>query len=326
MRRRKFLCVLGGAAIAWPLAVRAQQAPIPVIGYFSGRSSDTEVAIREPFLRALKEGGFIPGKNVALEYRFAEGRDNQLPVLAADLVRRQVSLLVATDRPAALAAKAATSTIPIIFTSGDDPVRIGLVSSLTNPGGNATGVYVFTTQLGPKRLGLIRQLLPKPGLIAFVVNPNNDASAQQVTEMQAVAEQLGQPLLVLQVGTEREADEAFATMAREKVSAVLYGTTLFYQVISPRLIALAARYKIPACYEWRDPVVAGGLMSYNTNRDELGRQIGSYAAQILKGAEPAALPVVQSSSFVFIINLKTAKALDLTVPPGLLNAADEVIE
>ncbi len=325
MKRREFITFLGGAA-TWPLATHAQQPTIPVIGYFSGRSTDAEAAVREPFLKALKEAGFVPGENVVVEYRFAEGRDNQLPALAANLVRRQVSMLVATDRPAALAAKAATSTIPIVFTSGDDPVRIGLVSSLKNPGGNVTGVYLFTSKLGPKRLELIRELLPKPGLIAFVVNPNNDSSPQQVKEMQSAAKALRQPLLVLHAGTEREADEAFATMAREKVSAVLYGTTLFYQVISARLIVLAARYKIPACYEWRDPVVAGGLMSYNTNRDEIGRQIGSYAAQILKGAKPADLPVVQSSSFVFVINLKTAKALGITVPPTLLASADEVIE
>jgi len=247
-------------------------------------------------------------------------------VLAADLVSRRVAAIVATDRPSALAAKAATPTIPIVFTSGDDPVRIGLVASLNKPGGNATGVNLFTSQLGPKRLGLLRELLPKPDLIAFVVNPDNDSTPIQVEQMEAAAKALGQPLLVLHAKNENEIDAAFATMAQQKVSAVLYGTTLFFQVIGPRLVALAARYKIPASYEWREPVAIGGLMSYSTNRDEVGRQIGNYVAQILKGAKPADLPVVQSSSFVFIINLKTAKSLGIEVPAQLLARADEVIE
>jgi ABC-type uncharacterized transport system substrate-binding protein len=245
-----------------------------VIGYFSGRSTDAEAPVRTPFLKGLADAGFVDGQNIVVEYRFAGGHDDQLPGLAVDLVRQQVSVLVVTDRPAALAAKAATLTIPIVFTSGDDPVRHGLAKSLSHPGGNATGIYVFTTQLGPKRLSLIRELLPKPGLIAFVVNPNSTSTPSQVGEMQASAEALGQALLVLHAGTEREVDEAFATMAQQKVSAVLYGATLFYQVISARLIALAAQYKIPACYEWRDPVVRGGLMSYSTDRDEIGRQMG----------------------------------------------------
>jgi putative ABC transport system substrate-binding protein len=276
-------------------------------------------------LKALADAGFVAGQNVSVEYRFAEGHSDRLPKLAADLVREQVSVLVATDRPAAVAAKSATTTIPIVFTSGNDPVREGLVTSLSHPGGNATGVYLFTTELGPKRLGLIRELLVKPGLIAFVADPNTTASPQQVEEMQSAAKVLEQPLLVLHAGTEREVEETFAVMARQKVSAVLYGASTFYQVISAQLIALAARHKIPACYEWRDPVVAGGLMSYNTNRDEFGGQIGNYAAQILKGAKPSDLPVVQSSKFVFVINL-TAKALGLTIPPTLFARADEVIQ
>jgi putative ABC transport system substrate-binding protein len=310
----------------WPLSVRAQRTAIPVIGYFSSRSVDAEAALRTPILKELADAGFVVGQNVLVEYRFADGHHDKLQILAADLVRRQVSVLVATDRPSGLAAKAATSTILIVFTTGDDPVRLGLVKSLSHPSGNATGVVLFTTQLGSKRLGLIRELLVKPGLIAFVVDSNNTSSPKQVEEMQTAAKALGQALLVLRAGTERELDEAFAVMAQQKVSAVLYGATTFFQVIGARLIALAAQHKIPACYEWRDAVAAGGLMSYNADRDEVARQLGNYAAQILKGAKPSDLPVVQSSKFVFTINLGTAKALGLAILPALLARADEVIE
>ncbi len=326
MKRRQFLGVVGGLAAAWPLVARAQQPAMPTIGYFSGRSADAEVAVREPFLKGLNDAGFVSGRNVAIDFQFAQGQTNQLPVLAADLVRRQVSLLVATDGPASLAAKAATTTIPIVFATGEDPVRVGLVASLSHPGGNATGVSLFTGQLGPKRLGLLRDILSKPGLIAFVANPNSQSSPRQIAEMEAAAKALAQPLLVLQAGTPREVDEAFATMAQQKVSAVLFSATPFFQVIGDQLVALAARYRIPASYEWRDPVAAGGLMSYSTNRNEVGRQMGNYAAQILKGARPADLPAVQSSSFVFVINIKTARALGLEIPAQLLALADEVIE
>ena len=216
MRRRKFITLLGGAA-AWPIAARAQQNAMPVIGYFSGRSPDAEAPLRVPFLKALEGSGFAVGRNVAIDYRFAEGRDERLPALAAELVRRQVALLVATDRPSALAAKAATATIPLVFTSGADPVQIGLVASFSRPGGNATGVSLLTTELGPKRLGLVRELLPKPGTIAFMVNANNTATPFQVQEMQAAAQSVGQPLLVVSVGTEEEVDQSFATMAERNV-------------------------------------------------------------------------------------------------------------
>jgi putative ABC transport system substrate-binding protein len=326
MRRREFIALLGGAAAAWPLAARAQQAAMPVIGYFSARSLDAEAPIRVPFLKALEGSGFAAGRDVAIEYRFAEGQDERLPMLAAELVRRQVAMLVATDRPSAVAAKAATARIPIVFTSGFDPVQLGLVASFNRPGGNATGVHLFTTELGPKRLSLLRELLPKPGTIAFVVNPNNTLTPFQVTEMQAAAQAVGQPLLVVSVGTEEQVDKAFATMAEGNVAAILYGTTLFFQVIGERLVALAARYRIPALYEWREFVTAGGLMSYSTDRNEVGREAGTYVGRILKGEKPADLPVVQSSRFEFVINLKTAKAMGLEVPPTLLARADEVIE
>ena len=327
MRRREFIIGLGGAAAAaWPLVARAQQQATPVIGYFSGRSPDAEGPLREPFLKALEELGFAPGRNVAIEYRFADGRDERLPALAAELVRRQVTMLVATDRPSALAARAATATIPIVFASGTDPVQLGLVAGFNRPAGNATGVSLLTTELGPKRLGLVRELLPKPGTLAFVVNANTASTPSQIQEMQAAAQSVGQPLLVISVGTEEEVDKAFATIAERNVAAILYGTTLFFQVIAKRLIALAARYRIPALYEWREFVTAGGLMSYSTDRNEVGREAGRYAARILKGEKPADLPVVQSSRFEFVINLKTAKALGLDVPATLLARADEVIE
>jgi len=326
MRRRAFITLLGGAVVAWPLAARAQQTAMPVVGYFSGRSPDAEAPIRVPFLKALEASGFAAGRNVAIEYRFAHGRDERLPELAAELVRQPVTMLVATDRPSALAAKAATATTPIVFASGFDPVRSGLVASFNRPGGNATGVILFTIDLGPKRLGLLRDLLPKQGTIAFVVNPNSESTPFQIQEMEAAAQAIGQPLLVVRVGTEEEVDKAFATLAERNVAGVLYGATLFFQVISERLIALAAHYRIPALYEWREFVTAGGLMSYSTDRTEVGREIGIYAGRILKGEKPADLPVVQSSRFEFVVNLKTAKALGLDLPLHLLQLADEVIE
>ena len=279
-----------------------------------------------PFLKGLEAAGFVPNQNVAIDYRYSEGGVSQLPLLAAEFVRRQVAILVATSRPAAVAAKAATANIPIVFTSGEDPVAIGLVASLNHPGGNATGVSLFTSELGPKRLGLLRELLPKPGLIAFVVDPNIGSTPAQIEEMQAGAKAVGQSLLVLNAGTESEIDAAFAAMARQKVNALLYGASTYFQVMKDRLIALAARQSIPALYEWREFVAVGGLMSYSTNVAESGQQIGAYAGQILKGAKPRDLPVVQSSRFELVINLKTAKALGLTIPATLLARADEVIE
>jgi putative tryptophan/tyrosine transport system substrate-binding protein len=326
MRRREFVALVGGAAAGWPLAARAQQIAMPVIGYFSARSPDAETPIRVPFLKALEESGFTSGRNIAILYRFAEGHDERLPALAAELVRRQVAILVATDRPSAVAARAATATMPIVFTSGFDPVRLGLVASFNRPGGNATGVSLLTVELGPKRLGLLRELLPKPGTIAFVVNANSATTPFQIQEMQAAAQAVGQPLLVVSVGTEDQVDEAFATMAERNVAAILYGATLFFQVMTEHLVTLAARYRIPALYEWREFVTAGGLMSYSTDRNEVGREAGKYAGRILKGENPAELPVVQSSRFEFVINLKTAKALGLEIPPTLLARADEVIE
>lgn len=326
MRRRKFLSVLGTAALL-PVVARAQER-VPVIGYLSTRSAPIEAPLREPFLRALAEAGFVVGRDVAVEYRHSDGRDrdDQLRELAYELVQRRVALLVATDRSSSLAAKATTSTIPIVFGIGDDPVRLGLVASLNAPGGNATGIYLFTTRLGAKRLGLVRQLLPEPGLIALLVNPNSATTPLQIEEVQQAASAIGQPLLILRAGNEREADAAFADMAQQKVRAVQLGATPYYQVINDHLVKLAAHHRIPTLYEWREAVLAGGLMSYNTNRAEVASQIGRYAAQILKGAKPVDLPTVRSSSFQFVINLKTARGLGIEIPATLLAQADEVIE
>jgi putative tryptophan/tyrosine transport system substrate-binding protein len=326
MRRREFITLLGGAAAGWPVAARAQQATVPVIGYFSARSFDAEAPLRVPFLEALEQAGFAPRRNVVIEYRFAQGEDERLLETAAELVRRQVAVLVATGSPSAVAAARATATIPIVFTSGSDPVQLGLVASFNRPGGNATGVAALTSELGPKRLGLLREVLPKPGTIAFVVNANSMVTPPQVDEMKAAARAVGQPLLVISVGNEEQVDQAFATMAERNVAAVLYGASLFFQVIRERLVALAVRYRIPALYEWREFVKAGGLMSYSTDRAEVGRAAGNYVGRILKGEKPADLPIVQSSRFELVINLTTAKALGLDVPASLLARADEVIE
>ena len=326
MRRREFISVLGGAAAAWPLAARAQQPAMPVIGYFSGRSPDAEAPLRVPFLKALANSGFTVGRDVGIEYRFSEGHDQRLPALAAELVRRQVTMLVATDGPSAVVAKAATATTPIVFTSAFDPVQTGLVASFNRPGGNATGIHVFGTALGGKRLDLLRQLVPNARLVAFIVSPNNPSTPFQISEAEAAAQTMGLDLLVLTAANEGEIDKAFATVVERKAGAILYGTNTLYQVLREQLVALAARHRVAAMYEWREFVTAGGLMSYNTDRNEFGRLAGSYAGRILKGEKPADLPVVQSSRFEFVINLKTANALGIEVPPTLLARADEVIE
>ena len=299
---------------------------MPVVGYFSGRSPEAEAPILGPFRKGLEETGYLAGQNIAIEFRFSDGQDDQLPALAAELVRRRVAVLVATDRPSALAAKAATATIPIVFTSGADAVEIGLVASLNRPGGNATGVNIFTTELGPKRLELLRQLLRNAGTIAFIVNPNSATTGRQVSELQTAAAALGQQILVLNAGSEKEIDEAFAIIVERRVAAVLYPASLFFQVRQEQLVALAARHSIPAMYEWREFVTAGGLMSYSTNRAEAFRQIGIYTGRVLKGANPADLRVMQSIRFEFVINLKTAKALSIKISDDLLSLADEVIE
>jgi putative tryptophan/tyrosine transport system substrate-binding protein len=323
--RREFITLLGGAA-AWPVGAGAQQHTMPVIGYLSGRSPEAETRLREPFIKALETSGFAAGRNVAIEYHFSEGRDDRLPALAADLVRQRPAVLVAMDTPSALAAKAATKTIPIVFGTGADPVRLGLVETLNRPGGNATGVFVFVTELGPKRLQLLREVVPHATLIAFIVNLNTASGPAQKSEMESTAQAIGQRILVLSASTESEINEAFASIAARKADAIVYSAGVFFQVVRDRLVALAARHSIPAIYEWPEFATAGGLMSYSSSRSESARQIGNYTGQILKGAKPADLPVFQSSKFELVINLRTAKALGLAIPPGVLAIADEVIE
>jgi putative tryptophan/tyrosine transport system substrate-binding protein len=325
MRRREFITLIGGVA-AWPLTASAQQADSPTIGYFSGRSSDAEKPYSAAFLQGLEEAGFVDGRNVQIEYRFSNGQEDSLPAIAADLVRQQVAVLVATDGPSARAAKRASTVIPIVFSAGGDPVKLGLVESLNRPGGNATGASVFVTELGPKRLQIIRELVSHAKIIAYIANLSSETGPPQVLAMQAAALAVGQQLLILSAATEMQINEAFATLVGRKADAIVYSASVFFQVMRDQLVTLAARHSIPAIYEWPEFVQSGGLISYSGTRLEPGRQMGAYAGQILKGAKPGDLPVVQSSKFELAINLKTAKILGLTVPPSLLATADVVIE
>jgi putative ABC transport system substrate-binding protein len=274
----------------------------------------------------MEQRGFVVGRNVAIEYRFAEGNFDRLPSLAAELVGLPAALLVATGSPAAVAAKKATATIPIMFGSGGDPVQLGLVASFNRPGGNATGTHSFGMEVIPKRLELLREVLPQPGLIAFLVGPQTQSTPEQLRQVEAAAQGVGQPILVLHGRNDDEIEKAFATMAERQDRGLLYGGSEYFQVIADKLIALAARYRIPASYEWREFVAAGGLMTYSTSRRETMRLAGDYAGPILKGDAPADLPVMQSTRFELVINLETAKALGLTIPHTVLLRADEVIE
>lgn len=327
MRRREFLGVVGGAAAsAWPLGTNAQPAGMPVIGYFSSRSSKSEAPLLPAFRKGLREAGYVIGQNVAIEFRHSDGQDSRLPALAADLVRRNVSVLVATDRPSSLAAATATTTLPVVFLTGRDPVGQGLAASFSRPDRNLTGINVFTVELGPKRFELLREMVPDAAEIAFIVNPRSAVGAYQVTELTAAAKASGQRIVVLNVGAEPEVNPAFETIAKRKVGAVLYSANLFYQVVLDQLVALAARHAVPAMYEWREFVEAGGLMSYSVSRAEAWHQVGLYTGHVLQGIRPADLPIVQSTRFELAINLRTAKTLGIAVPPSLLARADEVIE
>jgi putative ABC transport system substrate-binding protein len=326
MRRREFINVLGGAAMAWPLASRAQQTML-VIGLLSGTALEPVAHLMEAFRRGLKETGFVEGQNVVIEYRSADGDYGRLPALAADLVHRRVSVIVALGPPSALATKAATTTIPFVFTSGGDVVKSGLVNSLNRPGGNATGVNLFTQAVEAKKLGLISNLLPTPAMIAFLVNASNPAAEGKTKEMQDAADGLGRKLLVLNASSESDIDIAFATLAQLHVGALVVGSDPYYDNTQrAQFIALAARYLIPTIYGQREYVTDGGLISYGTSLADAYRQAGIYAGRILKGEKPSELPVVQPTKFELVINLKTAKAVGVEFPPSLLALADEVIE
>jgi len=325
VNRRELLALVGAAAALAPFGATAQS-DVPTIGYLTARSAAADTALRTPFLEALKQAGFSVGLNVAIEYRFAEGQPDRLPVLAAELVGLRPTVVVANGVSAAVAAKQATATIPIVFGVGRDPVELGLVASLSRPAGNATGVSVFSAALGPKRLELLRDLLPQPGLIAFLVDSRLRGAQAEMREVEAAAQAVGQPILVLDGRTDDEVEKAFATIAERQASGLFCGASQYFQAIADKLVALAARYRIPAIYEWPEFVVVGGLISYSSKRGESDRLVGEYVGRILKGASPADLPVVQSSRFELIINLKTARALGLTIPLSVLGLADEVIE
>jgi putative ABC transport system substrate-binding protein len=327
MRRREFITLLGGAA-AWPLSARAQQPAMPVIGFLSIRSPGTDAQFLVSFRQGLSDSGFVEGQNIAVEYRYAEGQIDRLPSLAADLVRRQVAIIVTTGgTQAALAAKAATTTIPIVFTTGGDPVREGLVQSLNRPGGNLTGVTTSYDEAAPKRLGLLREILPSAAVIGVLVNPNDPLTASSETKaMHTAARSVGQRIEILQAGTERDIDAVFANLIDMRVGALVVAAHALFATQEHQLIALAARHAIPTLYWRREFAEAGGLMSYGSSLADAFRVVGVYAGRILKGERPGDLPVQQPTKFEFVINIKTAKALGLTVPPGLLVRADEVIE
>jgi putative tryptophan/tyrosine transport system substrate-binding protein len=330
MQRREFITLIGGAATApmlWPRAARAQQPAMPVIGFLNSRSRQSFMSTEAVFLKTLNEAGYVEGRNIAIEYRYADGAYDRLPALAADLVRRQVAVIVAGGGElAALAAKAATSTIPIVFTIGSDPVKAGLVMSYNRPGGNITGINILTEGLDAKRLGLLHTLLPQATTIGFLTNPRFASADSQLQDVQEAARTLGLKIHTLPASTEAEIDAVFETIAREQISAVEVGADPFLDNHRNKLVTLAARYSVATMYHFREQAVAGGLISYGIDIIDVFRQVGLYVVRILKGEKPADLPVMQPTKFELVFNLKTAKVLGLAIPPTLLALADEVIE
>ena len=327
MRRREFITLLGGAA-AWPLAARAQQPAMPVVGIINAGSPETSVSRVTAFRQGLGELGYVEGQNITIDYRWAEGRYDRYPEMVADLIRRKVSVIATgASGPAAFAAKAATSSIPIVFGVGEDPVRLGLVASLARPGGNVTGVNFFTAEVAAKRLGLLRELAPRTTRVAVLVNPANAASAESTArDVRAAAPALGLQVQMLNAATVREIDTAYASLVRERADALVVAGDGFFNSRRVQLAMLAVRHAIPATYSVRDYPEAGGLISYGTSFADTFRQIGIYCGRILKGATPADLPVLQSTKFELVVNMQAARMLGIEVPPMLIARADEVIE
>jgi ABC-type uncharacterized transport system substrate-binding protein len=328
MKRREFITLLGGAVVARPLGARAQQPAMPVVGYLSAASPGDAVRGRLAALRqALAEAGYVEGRNVAIEYRWAEGRFDRLPELVADLVRRQVSVMIVVSDPGAVAAKAATTTIPIVFGISEDPVALGLVANIARPGGNVTGVNFLAAELVAKRMGVLRELVPAATRFGVLVNPNDPRRAETVTrDAQAAARSMERQVHVLEASTSGEIDAAFATFARERTDALFVAPDSFFTSRRVQFAIMAARHAIPATYAVREFAEVGGLMTYGTSLEDMYRQVGIYTGRILKGAKPADLPVVQSSKFELVINRQAARALGLEVPERLIASADEVIE
>jgi len=327
MRRRECITLLGGATAAWPCTVRAQQPVLPVVGYLSAQSPAPAAHLVNALRRGLAEAGYVEGQNVAIEYRFAEGRIDRLAEMAADLVRRRVSVIAASGSGVALAAKAATQKIPTVFGVAEDPVKLGLVASLNRPGGNATGINFFLAEVTAKRLALLRELVPSAAQVAVLLNPANPTNASSTrTDVESAAATLGLQVQIYNASTSQEIDAAFAVLVRGRADALFVGPDGFFDSRRVQLTALAARHVLPASYPAREMVEAGGLMSYGTSITDMHRQLGVYAGRILKGAKPADLPVVQSTKFDLVINVQTAKLLGITIPPTLLARADEVIE
>jgi ABC-type uncharacterized transport system substrate-binding protein len=326
VRRRKFIALIGGAG-AWPLAARGQQSAVPVVGFMSSRSPEDSAHLVAAFRRGLAEGGFVEGQNVATEFRWANGDYDRLPAMAADLVNQQVAVIVAAGgEPAALAAKVATKTIPIVVGLGADPEKLGLVASLNRPGGNVTGVTLMTALMEPKRLGLLRDLVPGAALIGVILNPAFPAAARQLQEIEETARGIDQRIVVAKASTDEELEAAFSLLVREQVNALLVAASPYFDTRRERIIDFAAEQRLPAIYQFREYAVSGGLLSYGVSISDGYRQYGDYAAKILKGAKPADLPFLQPTKFELIINMKTAKALGIKISANLLSLADEVIE
>jgi len=326
MRRREFIAGLGSAA-AWPVVARAQQPAMPVVGWLDGQSLETVRERLPAFRNGLAETGYVEGRNVIVEYHWAENDNDRLSALAADLVRRRVAVIVAATTSSALAAKAATQNIPIVFQTGSDPVALGLVASLNRPTGNLTGIAILASDIAPKRLALLHELVPAVGSIVMLVNPANpNLFRAETKDLQSAAHILGMHVLVLNGGTESDIAAAFATVAEQQVGAILISSDSFFYAARRQIMSLAARYAIPSMFYDRASAAAGGLLSYGNDLGDGFRQVGLYAGRILKGEKPADLPVVQPTKFELVINLKTAKALGLTIPETLLATADEVIQ